>query len=191
MGADDDGAAGLVLEAKLAGEPVASRGVEASGGLVEEEEAGSMQQRAGDGQALAHSAGKGADEVGSALGESGSGEAIGNACGRVCDAVEASEELEILLGGQLVVEHGGVGDDAEARDRDRRRARRKQFHATGGGAGEESGQAKESGFAGAVWAEQDDEFARSDFKVGGAKGADGAVALFDGGKAEADAGGLG
>ncbi len=167
--------------AQLASEPFAARGVEAGGGLVEKKQPRAVEQGAGESEPLAHAAGKGAREVVPALLETGGRQALGDNGRGAAEAVEAGEQLEIFFGGQIVVEHGGVGDQGQLS------ARRLPGMLSGGaaetdqagsGASQQRGQAEKSGFTGTVGAEESDEFAGSDFQRGGAEGADRAVAFF-------------
>jgi len=59
--AHDHGAARAIDFAECFGEPGNAERVEARGRLVEQENAGAMDERAGDGDTLAHASGEGAD----------------------------------------------------------------------------------------------------------------------------------
>ena len=85
--AHDHGAAGTMDIAERFGEPGNAEGIEAGGGLVEEENAGAMNQCSGDGDALAHAAGKGADERSAALVEADFAEKFFGAGGGLRDAL--------------------------------------------------------------------------------------------------------
>ena len=163
---EDDRLAAFVEAGEELFEGAAGGRVEAVEGLVGEEELGVVDEGAGDGEALGHSAAEGFDGVVGAVGEVNILEEGGGAGGRVFDAVEFAEELEVLAGGEVAVEHGLVADEADARAdggggallaEERKRA--------GGGSGEGGEEAKEGALAGAVGAEEGDVAAGGDLEV--------------------------
>jgi len=128
-----------------------------------------MHERAGDGDALAHAAGEGANERGAAFVEADFAKEFFGAGGGLRDALKFGEEDEVLFGREFVVDHGGVRDvtwPAIARGFGGR-AGEGQLPCRG--ADDAGGDAEESGFSGAVATGEDDIFARSDFKGDAAK----------------------
>src|SRR5271157_729610 len=179
MQTHDHGAAGAVDFAKGFREPGDAKRIKPSGRLIEEQDGGTMHQGAGDGDTLAHAAGEGADEGGAAFVKADFTEKLFGAGGRLWDSLKLGEEDEIFLGGEFVINHGGVGDVAWA--------------ATGGGVGgsagegqlpcrgsnDASGDAEERGFAGAVASGEDDTFTGRDFEGDAAKGEEAAKTFID------------
>ena len=123
-----------------------------------------MNESAGDGDALTHAAGEGADERAAAFVEADFAEEFFGASGGLRDTLKFGEEDEVLFGREFVVDHGGVRDvtwPAIARGFGGR-AGEGQLPCRG--ADDAGGDAEESGFSGAVAAGEDDTFARSDFQ---------------------------
>ena len=108
--AHDDSAACAVHFAEGLGEPGNAQRVEASGGLIEEQDGGAVNESAGDGDALAHAAGKGANRGSPALVEADFAEKLFGTGGGLGNVLEFGEEHEILFGGEFVLNHGGVSD---------------------------------------------------------------------------------
>ncbi len=155
--------------------------VEVGEGLVEEEEFGVGLEDAGEGGALAHALrvlADGAGEVGVEA-DGAEGHLGGADAGAAAVAVEGGEVVEVLHGGELVVEHGRVahvGDAAAllvgafAEDGD----------GAASGRDEAGDDAEEGGFAGAVFAEDDGAGSGGEGRGDVAEGGEGAVDLGDG-----------
>ena len=114
---DEERLAGLAREVVHVGHELVRRlGVEAGGRLVEEDEVGVGDERAGDEHLLPHALRVRADLLGGAVGEPEAAEQVLGAAQRVGlrHAVERAEEGEVVQRGQALVE-GGVGLDAHAR----------------------------------------------------------------------------
>src|SRR5205823_6568850 len=95
----------------------AGAGVQAAGGLVEQEDLGVVDEHAGDAQALLHAAGEGVNEGGFFFGEVGELEDLVDdlAPSLPGDLEGGGEELEVLIHRQVVVdaeEVGHIADDA-------------------------------------------------------------------------------
>ena len=83
-------------------------------GSSRSKKAGDRQQRAGNGQALAHAAGKIAHGIVAAGDQARRLQRSGGAFLGTIEAIELGEEFEILLGGQFVVQQNVVSDHADA-----------------------------------------------------------------------------
>ena len=155
--------------------------VEVGEGLVEEEEFGVGLEDAGEGGALAHALGvlaDGAGEVGVEA-DGAEGHLGGAYAGAALFAVEGGEVVEVLHGGELVVEHGGVAHVGHAAALLVGRSAEDGDGAAGGG--DEAGDdAEEGGFAGAVFAEDDGAGAGGEGGGDVAESGEGAVELGDG-----------
>ena len=162
--------------------------VEVGEGLVEEEEFGVGLEDSRERGALAHAlrvlaerASEGWVEADGAEGHLG-----GAYAGAALFAVESGEVVEVLHGGELVVEHGRVAHVGHAAALQVR-----AFAEDGGGAasgGDEArDDAEESGFAGSVFAEDDGGGSSGEGGGDVTQGGEGAVELGDG----VDAGGCG
>jgi len=159
MGGEDHGDA---LAAKaLDGLPHgdAALGIEASGGLVEEEDLGMVGDGAGDLETLREASAEGLRIGGSAIAEAELVEELGGAVGGgfLGHAKEAAMEVDVFGDGAGSVEgivlgnyaddaagEGGMGNDVYASD----------AHGAGGGNGAGGGDGDRGGLSGAVWAEQ-------------------------------------
>jgi hypothetical protein len=170
MRGEDDGDA---LAAKaLDGFPHgdAALGIEASGGLVEEEDLGMVGDGAGDLETLREASAEGLRIGGSAIAEAELVEELGGAVGGgfLGHAKEAAMEVDVFGDGAGSVEgivlgnyaddaagEGGMGNDVYASD----------AHGAGGGNGAGGGDGDRGGLSGAVWAEQTIDHARGDVEV--------------------------
>src|SRR6185437_12114575 len=94
---------------------VAALGVDADGGLVEEEELGIVEQGRGEVETALHAAGEIGDAVAGAVGEADEIEDAGDGVFErgAAHAIEGAEELEVLEWGEFVVETDVLGDEAE------------------------------------------------------------------------------
>src|SRR2546428_3112407 len=111
--AHEHGAAGIRQIRERRGQPVLAGAVESGGGLVEQEELRTREQRPRNGQALAHAAGEIAHQILAAPGETRRVErGTGPAFGRI-EALETREENQVLFGGEIVVEQSAVRDKAD------------------------------------------------------------------------------
>ena len=156
-------------------------GVEVGEGLVEEEELGVGLEDSGEGGALAHALGVLADGAGEVGVEADGAEGhLGRAyAGAAAVAVKRGEVGEVLHGGELVVEHGGVAHVGDAAALVVGRLREDRYGAAGGG--DETGdEAEEGGFAGSVFAEDDGGGSGGEGGRDVAEGGEGAVDLGDG-----------
>lgn len=177
--AHDDRAPCAMNVAKRFSEPGDTEGIETGSGFIEKQDGRAMDERASDGDALAHAAGKSANEGGAAVVESDFEEKFFSAGGGLRNILEFGEENEIFFGGEFVVNHGGVGDVAGAAIAGGFRG------CTGEGqlpccrANDAGGDAEKGGFAGTVAASKDDAFAGSDFERDAAKGEEAAKTLID------------
>src|ERR1700739_4644204 len=106
--AHNHGATGAVDFAKSFGEPGNADGVESSGGLIEKQDGGPMNQGAGNGDTLAHAARESAYERGAAIVETNVTEKFFGASGGLGHVLEFGKEDEVFLGGEFVIDHGGV-----------------------------------------------------------------------------------
>ncbi len=180
----EDSAASAVHFAESIGEPSDAERIEARGGLVEEQHRGAMNERTGDGDALAHAAGESADQGVATLEEADFTKQIFGASGGIVDLLKFGEEHEIFFGGEFIVDHGGVPDIAGA-----------SIGSVGSGAGKRQlagcrqnnlrSDAQKGGLAGAVASCKDEAFARSDFQGDVAKSVEAAITLIDVVKAKA------
>jgi hypothetical protein len=111
VGGEDDGAALLLEGVDEIPEVTAGLGVEAGGGLVEEEQFGVAEEGAGHGEALLLAAGKRADAGGALFFKLGGADGFFDG-----DAVaeEAAEEAEDFFDGEFVGELGFLELDADA-----------------------------------------------------------------------------
>ena len=146
------------------GKPGDALGIEPGGGLIEQQHGGAMNQRAGDGDALAHAARKCADLGGAAIIEANFTEKSFGADSGGFDILESGEKQEIFLGGEFVVDHRGVGDVAGAGIAGGllSAAGKREFAVRG--ANNLSGDAEKGGLAGAVATGKDGAFAGRNFK---------------------------
>jgi len=183
----DHGAAGAVHFAKSFGEPGDAERIETGGGLIEEKYGWTMNQGAGDGDALAHAAGKSADEGIAALDEADFAEEFFGASGGRFDILKFGEKEEIFFGGEFVVDHGGVGDVAGAAVGGRVGGCAGKGELACGWFDDLRGDAEERGFAGTVAAREDYTFAGGDGEGDAAEGEETAVTFIN--VLEAEAGG--
>ena len=154
VGGDDDGAVALAEAGEQLDHLAGGFDVHVGEGLVEQKKLGDGEQDAGERGALAHALrvlAEGAVEIGveADLAQGFGGRKAGAA------GIEAGEVAEILLGGELVVEHGRVAHvaDAGAGVMGLESCRRHCDRAEAGA--EQSGEnAEQSGFAGAVFADE-------------------------------------
>jgi len=177
--AHDDSASGAVNVAERFGEPGNAERVETGSGLVEEKDGGTMHQGAGDGDALAHAAGEGADWGGATLVEPDFFEQFFGTSGGLRDVLQPREEDKIFLGGKFVVDHGGVGDVAGTILGGGIRGGAGEREFARGGADDAGSDAKERGFAGTVASGEDYAFAGSDFERDATKSEEAAITLID------------
>ena len=98
--------------AKRRGQPGNSLRIEAGGGLVKQQNGRFVQQRAGDGHALAHAARESAHQRSAAFEQADFLQKFVDASLGVGSFLQPREEQQIFFGGQLVVDHGGVSDEA-------------------------------------------------------------------------------
>jgi hypothetical protein len=175
----DDGTAGAVDITKRFGEPGDAERVKAGGGLVEEENRGAMDQSPRDSDALAHAAGEGAHGGSTALVEANFVEKLFGTSHGLRNILEPGEEDEVFLGSEFVVHHGGVSHVTGP-------AIAASFFGSVGekelpcrGTNDAGGNAKESGFSGAIATGKDDAFARRNLKGDAAKREKAAVAFID------------
>ena len=177
--AHDDGAAGAIDFAECFGEPGNAEGIEAGGGFVEQQNAGAMDERAGDGDALAHAAGKSANERGAAFVQADFAEQFFGAGGGLGNILEFGEEDKIFFGGKFVVDHGGVGDVAGAIVGGRGGIGAGERESARGGTNDAGGYAEKRGFSGAVASGEDDTFAGRNLQGDAAEGEKAAITLID------------
>jgi len=161
----------------LGGEPaqafpdqVAGLGVEAGGGLIEDQQFGLVYQRAGQGKAPLHAAGERLDAGLVLAFEAGKGEQLGDARAdfAFADAEIAGEHDEVFGAGEIRVEAVELGHHAHAGAGfaglfGHRQAA--QTDAAAAGPGQAEGAAQGGGLAGAVGAEQREAFAGTQFQV--------------------------
>ncbi len=177
--AHDDGATGIVEIAEGVGEPGDAERVQAGGGLVEKEHGGTMDERPGDGDALAHAAGEGANERGAAFKEADFAEKSFGAGDGGFHFLQPGEEEEIFFGGEFIVDHGAVADVAGAIIGRGFGGSAGKRELPGGGTHDLAGNAQERGFAGAVAAGEDGAFTRGDFEGDAAESEESAIAFVD------------
>ena len=114
VGADDDGAAGLVAGSQPAVHAGARRSVEAGGGFVEQQNVRLVEPGAGEREALLEAAGEAAGLACGAVFEAHLRQNFCDALGGPLQGVERSVEGKILRGGELVVKKRFVADEAQA-----------------------------------------------------------------------------
>src|SRR5215471_11351139 len=134
--------------------------------LVKQKQIGSVQEHARDGQPLAHAARKLAHEsVAHAIQACALQHFVGALYG-IGNAVEAGEEQQVLDGGKLIIERDAVAEDADTAARGLL-AGVLALHADFAfrGSREAGEDAQQSGFAGAIAAEQGDRRAGGDLNV--------------------------
>lgn len=93
-------------------EPCQALAVEPGGWFIEQNQAGQVQQRAGDGQPLAHAAGKSPHQASGARREAAIIQRNCDGRGDTLQRVELREEREVFGGGQFVVQQSTVPDQA-------------------------------------------------------------------------------
>jgi hypothetical protein len=143
-----------------------------------------MNERAGNGDALAHTTGKSAHEGVPALEQADFAKKFFGAGGRIFNVLQSSEEDEVFFGGEFVVNHAGMSDvTGTAIAGSRVGAGEGQLPS--GGEHDLRGDAKQRGFAGAVASGKDDAFAGSDFERDATEGIESAIAFIDVLEAEA------
>ncbi len=146
---------------------VAADGVEARGGFVEDDEVGIVDERLGQSDAPHHSFGELADRSPSRVSEADHFEELcdARAAHRRGEVEKFAVEVERFLGGQIGVEIGFLGEIAHAR-LGLHIARVLSQNAEGAlGGVEEAEQHLDGGaFAGAVWAEEAEDFAPPHFE---------------------------
>jgi len=175
MGGEEDG---TTLGAGMADGVVqiaADLGIEAAGGLVEEEEGGIVYECKGKGETLALAGGEGFE---AGIGFVCEGEAVEELRRRDGAGVECGEEVEGFARGDGVLEGGGLEDGADgALDGGGMEAGVEAGDVDGAGIGKAKakGTLEEGGFAGAVGTEKAEDFAGEDVEGDGIDGADGAV----------------
>src|ERR1019366_2435348 len=160
---DDDGDAELSAGAFDEAEHfLAAFGVEAVGGLVEEEEFGIVDERLRELDALLHAGGVAADEAVALLVEADVTERLGGAFARGGggEAGHAAHVGHEVGGGHIyrkAVVLGEVADELADLERVGERVHAQNFEGTGGGGEEAEEDADEGGFAGAVGADEADD----------------------------------
>ena len=189
MGRDQHGHAVGGEAVDLVPEFASRLGVDAGGGLVKQEEFRSVHDAGGEGQTLFPAAGEFARELVPARGEAEALERGAHGSARVGQAVEAGDEIEVLLDGEVLVERellSHVADlvlDAPAFGRE---VEAEHLALARIEAQEAAHQADRRGLAGAVGAEETDDLAAFDADrdvvddLGGAEGL-AQVAHVDGG----------
>lgn len=175
----DHSATGAIDFVKSFCQPGNSAGVESGGGFVEKQHGGSLDQGAGNGDALAHAAGESANERGAAVVETNIAEKFFGARGRLGHVLESGKEDEVLFGGEFVIDHSGVRDVAGGAIASgfRRSAGEGQFPSCG--TNDAGSDAQKRGFAGTVAASEDDAFTGSNFETDTAKSEKPAETLID------------
>ena len=141
-------------------------GIEAGGGLIEQQHSGMMQQSFGQLDAALHAAGKSFDQFLAAIGQADAAEDFLNPVlqGGAAQTVEMSLMPEILVGGEFEVDALGLKDHADLATQTRRLARGIATHdgSAPRGRKHKSGKnAEECGLAAAVGAEQSEQFRRT------------------------------
>ena len=152
--------------------------VQARGRLIQEQQPRSGQQRARDGQALAHAARKSSHQIGVPRPPS---PADSIACATrsrgESSSVQSREEQQIFLGGQVVVQERAVRDQAHSACAGSIRAGK--LHPARAGTDQPRRHLQQRGLAGTVCSHQADRLARSNPQGNPAQGESHAVALFD------------
>jgi hypothetical protein len=179
MEAHDDGTAGAVDVTKRFGKPGDAERVKTGGGLIEEENRGAMDQSPCDGNALTHSPGEGAHGGSTALVEADFVEKLFGASNGLRNILELGEEDEVFLGSEFVVHHGGVSHVAGPTIAAGFLGSAGERELPCRGTNDAGGNAKESGFSGAIATGKDDAFARRNLKGDAAKREKAAVAFID------------
>src|SRR5690349_12033275 len=182
MRAHDQSAAGGRQIRERRAQPLLPRAIEPGGGLVEQQQLRPGQQRAGDGQALAHAAGKIAHQIAAARGETRRVKrGAGAVFGRV-EPVETREENQVLLGSEIVVEQGAVRDKPNVALYSgavfaARTERRSELHASGGRPDQQGRGFEQGGLARAIRADQSHAFTGRDGDGNAAESKSRSVAL--------------
>jgi hypothetical protein len=167
---DDDGDALLIAEdLEVLPKVAPGAGIEAGGGLVEEQNLRMVEQSFGELDAALHASGKSFYAVGGAIEQSYTREYF-------CDSllelgatqtVEVSLMPEVFVGGELRVDALGLENDADVAAQGSGLANRVQASDGGaaGGRDHERGEnAEERCFAAPVWTEEPEEFGGADFE---------------------------
>ncbi len=192
VGGEDDGAAGRAVGVRPGAEVgqeiddgLGGGDVEVREGLVEEEEFGVGLEGASEGGALAHALGvlgywafQRWVEGDGAEGHFGGADAGAG----VVHFVEGGEVIQVFEGGELVVEGGGMGHVGDAAASFGGRSA-EDFDGALGGFGEAGEEAQQGGFAGAVFAQDEVDFAGFEGEGERAQGGEGAKELGDEGEA--------
>jgi hypothetical protein len=165
--------------AKRFGEPGDAEGVETGSGFVEEQDGGAMDERAGNSDALAHAAGKSANEGGTTVVETDFAEKFFSTGGGLWNILEFGEEDEIFFRREFVVDHGGMGNVSRAAIAGGFRGGAGEGQLPCCGTYDAGGDPQERGFAGTVAASKDDTFAGSDFERDAAESEETAETFID------------
>ncbi len=135
--------------------------VEAGGGLIQDDELGAREESLRDAKALFHAVGEGLHLVAPPLGESDGGEGTVD-CLRADAAVKRADDLEVAPGAQVGIEIGAFDQAADAPERGRAAAvdaLAKELDEAAGGAHQGEHHPDRRAFAGAVGAEEAEDFA--------------------------------
>lgn len=175
----DYGAAGTVDFTKSFRQPGNAKRIEASGGLVEEQDGGPVNQGTRDGDALAHATRKCADLRIATVDEANFAQKFFGASLGIFYTLEFCEKDQVLFGSEFVVDHGGVGNVTGARVNRSRGIGAGEAEFAGRWLDDLGGDAEQSGFAGAIASRKGDAFAGGDFEGDAAKGVEATVTFID------------
>ena len=160
VGGDDDGDVLLIAEDLQVLPKIApGAGIEAGGGLVEQQNLGMMKQTLGELDAALHASGESFDPIGGAVEQSDAGQNFVDSCLEfgAAQAVEVSLMPEIFVGGELGIDALRLEDDADVAAQRSGLANGVEAGdggAAGGGDHERGKNAEQRGLAAAVRAEQ-------------------------------------
>ncbi len=164
VGGDDDGDAFLIAQdLEILPKVAPGAGIEAGGGLVEEQNFGMMKQTLGEFDAALHASGECFYTIGRAVEQSHAGEDFIDSCFQVeaAQAVEVSLMPEVFVGGEFEIDARGLEDDADVAAQRSGLANGVEAGdggAAGGGDHEGGKNAEQSGLAAAVRAEKAEKF---------------------------------
>ena len=185
VGGVDDGEAFAVEAFEVFEEGVAGLGIDADGGFVAEEEFGAVEEGGDEVEAAGHAAGKVFHGLAAAVGELDGFEGGVDAGAEVgaAEAVEFAEDAEVLVGREIGVEGDVLRDEAEGEaggGMGGGEGLAVEGEGAGVGGAEAGDQGHGGGLAGAVGAEESEEFAAGEVEGDAVEGGEGPVAFGDG-----------
>ncbi len=159
-GREEHGGAECGLAGHEAPELSAADRIDTGGGLVEDQQVGTVQDGHGQGELLAHAAGELPGQAAGRRRQPRGGEELGGACAQrgAAQPVGAAGKGQVLGGGEVVIHAAGSGYVADA-------SRRWSANVAGSGAQDAGHGAQQSGLAGAVAADDGRDLAAGQIEV--------------------------